>query len=367
MISNSVVVSFACCCLIGFYQVTDSDGPTNAAPFTFDIRSGNVDNAFRIDQNGSLRTAKRFNHRVQESYGLQIRVFDNGSPPLYSDTWVFVKVIEESKYPPIITPLEVGINSFLDEFAGGIIGRVHVTDQDPYDTLVFGLASLPKSSQSSSLSSGTSVLFEIDAEDGTIIAQPGLDVGTYSVNVSVSDGKFTTYSAVRVNVVLISDDALHNAVILTIRDMSAEDFVLSYRKNLLKAVRNIMNVRTKDVFIVSVQPQTAKAGNRTRDARETHSLSSKRMASLNSQEPLWRASDAARSTKPGLDILFAVQNPTGGFYPPAHVRNQLMNNAAEMETTLGHRISGFVQVIAFSSIASNCAIWPFCVSPLLGL
>lgn len=116
--------------------MTDSDGPANAAPFTFDIRAGNVDNAFRVDQDGSLRTAKRFNHKVhapflsfrsfsfigrekkgtdddrrpqvQDSYALQVRVFDNGSPPLFSDTWVAVRVIEESKYPPIITPLEVG-------------------------------------------------------------------------------------------------------------------------------------------------------------------------------------------------------------------------------------------------------------------
>ena len=107
-----------------------------------------MDNAFRIDQNGSLRTAKRFNHKVKDSYSLQILVFDNGSPPLFSDTWVYVKVIEESKYPPIVTPLEVTINSFLDEYAGGIIGRVHVSDQDPYDTMTFSFASPPKGQHS---------------------------------------------------------------------------------------------------------------------------------------------------------------------------------------------------------------------------
>lgn len=117
-------------------QVSDADGPSNASPFTFEIRSGNIDNAFRIDGNGSLKTAKRFSHKVRDSYALQIVVFDNGNPPLYSETWVSVKVIEESKYPPVVTPLEITINSFLDEYAGGVIGRVHVSDQDPYDTLV---------------------------------------------------------------------------------------------------------------------------------------------------------------------------------------------------------------------------------------
>ena len=52
-----------------------------------DIRSGNEESAFRIVQDGSLRTAKKFNHKVRDQYILQIRVFDNGTPPLYSDSY----------------------------------------------------------------------------------------------------------------------------------------------------------------------------------------------------------------------------------------------------------------------------------------
>ena len=52
-----------------------------------DIRSGNEESAFRIVQDGSLRTAKKFNHKLKDQYLLQIRVFDNGTPPLYSDSF----------------------------------------------------------------------------------------------------------------------------------------------------------------------------------------------------------------------------------------------------------------------------------------
>ena len=52
-----------------------------------DIRSGNEESAFRIVQDGSLRTARKFNHNVRDQYVLQIRVFDNGTPPLYSDSY----------------------------------------------------------------------------------------------------------------------------------------------------------------------------------------------------------------------------------------------------------------------------------------
>ena len=52
-----------------------------------DIRAGNEESAFRIVQDGSLRTAKKFNHKLRDRYALQIRVFDNGTPPLYSDSF----------------------------------------------------------------------------------------------------------------------------------------------------------------------------------------------------------------------------------------------------------------------------------------
>jgi protocadherin Fat 1/2/3 len=40
-----------------------------------------------------------------------------------------VHVIEESRYPPVITPLEVDILSYQDEFPGSVIGRIVASDQ----------------------------------------------------------------------------------------------------------------------------------------------------------------------------------------------------------------------------------------------
>ena len=200
-------------------------------------------------------------------------------------------------------------------------------------------------------------LFELDSEDGTLIAKPGLDVGAYAVNVSVTDGKFFTYSSVKVSVVFISDEALQNAIILTVRDITPDDFVTSYRKNFLKAVRNIMNVRTKDVFIISIQPQVTAGqhstmkGNRTR-RDETSPL--RKSAAVTRLEPMWRVRDPARPSRPNVDILFAVQKPAGGFYPPAIVRKQLLDNVAELEATIDHhRISGALQVRSPLSFATK--------------
>ena len=92
--------------------VTDADESPNASPFTFDIRAGNEENSFRVVQDGTLRTATKFNHKVRNKYQLQIRAFDNGSPPLFSDVWVHVSIIEESQYPPIVVPMKVNFRYY---------------------------------------------------------------------------------------------------------------------------------------------------------------------------------------------------------------------------------------------------------------
>ncbi|KAJ8918141.1 hypothetical protein NQ315_011598 [Exocentrus adspersus] len=278
------------------FEVTDADTVPNTVPYTFDFRVGNEGNSFRLDQDGVLKTATKFNHKIRDTYLLQIRVFDNGSPPLYSDTWVVVKVIEESQYPPIITPLEININSYLDEYPGGIIGKVYANDQDQYDTLTYSLA------PTAGISYPTHELFQINRTDGTLTALPRLDVGDYRLNVSVTDGKFYAYTIVKVNIETLSDNMLENSVSIRFRDVSPEAFVLSHRKGFVRAVRNAMNCRLKDVVIISVQPST-----------DEDFLRQKRFINKD------------------LDVLFTVRKPDDGFYSSEETRKALNDNLEELE------------------------------------
>lgn len=100
-------------------SVTDNDISPNTEPYTFDIRDGNVGGAFQVEPDGRVRTAARLNHQLQESYQLLIRVFDNGTPPLFSDTTLTVKVFPESQFPPAVTPLEIWVGSYQDRWPGG--------------------------------------------------------------------------------------------------------------------------------------------------------------------------------------------------------------------------------------------------------
>uniref|UniRef100_A0A453Z051 Uncharacterized protein n=2 Tax=Anopheles gambiae TaxID=7165 RepID=A0A453Z051_ANOGA len=294
------------------FDVTDADAAPNAAPYTFDFRSGNEGGAFRIEQDGILRTATRFNSKIRDSYQLQVRVFDNGTPPLYSDTWVLVKVIEESQYPPVITPLDIAINSFLDEYPGGVIGKVYATDQDQYDTLTYGLAPTV-----GVLYSPTN-LFNISRNDGVIYAYPRLDVGDYRVNVTVTDGKFAAYTIVKVSVELINEEMLANAIVIRFLKVSPEAFVLSHRKGFIRSVRNAIGCKIKDIIIISVQPSNDDDLNLIQH-RARRELSNGTVR-------------ARRNANRDLDVLFTVRNgQTGGFYAGHEIRRVIDENLEEIE------------------------------------
>ncbi|GAB6033159.1 hypothetical protein CHUAL_012768 [Chamberlinius hualienensis] len=246
--------------------VTDADLPHNGQPFTYEIRRGNEGNEFRMVQD---------------------------------DTLVTVKVIEESQYPPVATPIDININSYLDEFPGGIIGKVHARDQDPYDTLSFVIVSNHRH------------LFDVDPDDGTLKALPGLDVGHYNINVSASDGKFYTYVEAKVSVVLITDEMLENAIVLRLQEVTPDEFVVSYYKSFLKALRNAFSVRQKDVEILGIQPSR----------EESYSRIKRQMGQ-----------------KADLDVMLSVHKPKSQFYSVDALKKVIIENKDKLETVMELKI-----------------------------
>ncbi|XP_021704618.1 fat-like cadherin-related tumor suppressor homolog isoform X2 [Aedes aegypti] len=306
---------------IGFtllkFEVTDADAAPNAAPYTFDVRSGNDGGAFRIEQDGILRTASRFNSKIKDTYLLGIRVFDNGSPPLYSDTWVSIKVIEESQYPPVITPLDVSINSFQDEYPGGVIGKVYATDQDQYDTLTFSLA------PTAGVLYSPMNLFNISRNDGVLYAFPRLDVGDYRVNITVSDGKFSSYTIVKVAVELVTDEMLANSIVIRFTKISPESFILSHRKGFIRSVRNSMGCKIKDIIIISVQKSND-------DINLIHHRLRRELGLQNVTEHEERTR-FTRGTLHDLDVLFTVRKGQLGYYSAYEIRKAIDDNLEEIE------------------------------------
>lgn len=285
------------------FLVTDVDVPPNGAPYTFDFISGNEAGLFRLEQDGAIRTATKFIKKLQDEYHLHVRVFDNGTKPLYSDTRVVVKIIEESQYPPILTPLEIFVNSYLDEFPGGTVGKIVATDRDKYDTLTYSF--FPTLGMPYPITE----LFQINKTDGTLSALQGVDYGEYQLNISVTDGKYFTNIVIPVIVEVISEEMLENSVVLRLRSIRPELFVQNHRKDFIRAIRNIMNSRLKDVILISIQPS------RDEDNTNIHGLS------------LYR-----KIISKDLDILFTVKkNKADSYYSTDEIRKALNDNLEELE------------------------------------
>nr|CAD7424977.1 unnamed protein product [Timema monikensis] len=232
------------------FVVSDDDISPNTEPYTFDIRSGNDHGSFLLEHDGTLKTAVKLNSVKKDRYFLHVRVYDNGTPSLFSDTVVDIKVVEESQYPPIITPIEIIVNSFMDRFPGGLLGKIHASDQDQYDILTYKLVSTAAGGTSQN---NANDLFDLDRNDGTLLALPRLDVGEYWINVSVTDGKFTTHSIVKVSVLLVTEDILRNSITVRFEDVDPLVFMINHSKGFVRVVRNTLRVRVKDVIIISLE------------------------------------------------------------------------------------------------------------------
>ncbi|XP_036911122.1 protocadherin Fat 1 isoform X1 [Sturnira hondurensis] len=222
--------------------VTDRDSSHNGPPFFFTIESGNDDSAFEVNQQGVLLTSAAMDRKVKDHYLLRVKVADNGKPQLSSLTYVDIRVIEESIYPPAILPLEIFITAFGEEYSGGVIGKIHATDQDVYDTLTYSLDPQMDS------------LFSVSSTGGKLIAHRKLDLGQYLLNVSVTDGKFTTVADITVHVRQVTQEMLNHTIAIRFANLTPEEFVGDYWRNFQRALRNVLGVRRSDIQVVSLQP-----------------------------------------------------------------------------------------------------------------
>uniref|UniRef100_A0A8I6ADX6 FAT atypical cadherin 1 n=1 Tax=Rattus norvegicus TaxID=10116 RepID=A0A8I6ADX6_RAT len=222
--------------------VTDKDSSHNGPPFSFAIVSGNDDNMFEVNQHGVLLTAATVKRKVKDHYLLHVKVADNGKPQLSSLTHIDIRVIEESIHPPAILPLEIFITASGEEYSGGVIGKIHATDQDVYDTLTY------------SLDPHMDGLFSVSSTGGKLIAHRKLDIGQYLLNVSVTDGKFTTVADITVHIQQVTQEMLNHTIAIRFANLTPEEFVGDYWRNFQRALRNILGIRKNDIQIVSLQP-----------------------------------------------------------------------------------------------------------------
>ncbi|KAM9852765.1 protocadherin Fat 3a isoform 2-T2 [Aulostomus maculatus] len=266
-------------------SVIDQDSSHNGPPFDFRILSGNEGGEFILERDGTLVANQVFRRDLATEYVIQIQVTDSGKPRLSSSSMLTVRVIEESLHRPVALPLEVHIVTMEDEFPGGVIGKLHATDADPYDALTFGHA--PPAHRS---------LFKISPRDGKIIALGGLDAGRYSLNASVSDGRFAVPVPVSVHVEQATPEMLREAVTVRFESVAPQDFVASHLKSVLKVLRQAATSQQQDILhLLSLQPVGG------------------------TQQ---------------LDMLVAMETAGGGYYKAAYLTQKLSASRRRLEEVL---------------------------------
>lgn len=171
------------------------------------------------------------------------QVTDSGYPPLSSICVVNINVTEQSKYPPSVVPLEVFITTSGGLFANRVIGRLHASDQDLQDVLTYNLVSENPEGKR----------FSIDQADGKIWADENLEEGSYALNVSVSDGKFSVWAGVKVHVWAASQRALDSGLTLQLDGMSPEAFLGDHWRSLQHSLRQALDLPRQEFHLASLQ------------------------------------------------------------------------------------------------------------------
>ncbi|XP_054649081.1 protocadherin Fat 2 isoform X2 [Dunckerocampus dactyliophorus] len=223
--------------------VTDKDTPRNGPPFSFHIVSGNEDHRFHVDQGGLLLLSAPLRKKSKAQHRLKIQVTDSGHPPLSSICVVTIDVIERSKYPPSVVPLEVFITTAGGLFARHLIGRLHASDPDPQDVLSYKLVSEDPAGPR----------FSVDGADGKIWAYESLDEGSYSLNISVTDGRFSVWTGVKVHVWAATQRALDSGLTLQLAGVSPEVFLGDHWRGLQRSLGLGLGFPRQELHLASLQ------------------------------------------------------------------------------------------------------------------
>lgn len=128
-------------------------------------------------------------------------------------------------------------------FASRVIGKLHASDQDLQDVLTYKLVS----------ESPDQRRFSVDLTDGKIWADENLEEGSYSLNVSVTDGKFSVWTGVRVHVWAADQRALDAGLTLQLLGLSPEEFLGDHWRGLQRSLGQALSLPRQEVRLASLQ------------------------------------------------------------------------------------------------------------------
>uniref|UniRef100_A0A7E4WCV1 Cadherin-related family member 2 n=1 Tax=Panagrellus redivivus TaxID=6233 RepID=A0A7E4WCV1_PANRE len=320
-------------------SLTDADSAVNGPPFTVKL-TGDGASAFAFDADLRLIVTTKLSHASKPLY--ELKAIASDSKGLSSECAVTIHVQRQSTHPPEIEPLVVTVNTLHGEFLGGIVGKVKAVDKDAGDMLRFALVEMPGSTSAFHASK-----FVIDPENGELTVQPDILPGLHRLNVSVTDGKFTVYTKVDVDVSNIDQDALDHAVSLRLKSVSAAKFVKHYSRRFHEILAHQLGVPVTDIRFLSIQ-EAENDGTASVPAEKkqespkpvpTARPHRKFFTNLTGTPAPKHAIRHRRASEPDLDILFTVsRGENHGYHRPPWVRQNIQKQIGALATESGLEI-----------------------------
>lgn len=303
-------------------DVFDADDPDagNGPPFQFDLIGMNSED-FSIDNDGNIFVGA--NVSAQKDYKLVVKVTDAGRPPLSSECPFEIRVIEDSKFAPILAPKILHLSAFLGELPPNVfITQLNATDFDPLDKLSYNLVEDSKTFDSE-------ISLNLNSESGELRGTFGT-IGNREIllNISVSDGKFTTFSNLTIIFHEISAEMIEQSVAIRFLNVSPEEFLANYFGKFSQIFTKNHAFRAKNVQIISIQSVG-------------EILRSKRKRSRSS---------------PNLDVIFVAEKGNNGYFKAPFIRKKLSAKIEQIELELGLKISE----IEAEKCSKNLCVNGFC-------
>lgn len=287
------------------FSISDSDGPTNGAPFSIEIQ-GDGAKSFKVNEKLELLTAKKLEHRKKDKYLLTVIAKDVKGK--LTDCPLTVYIRQASRHAPTMKSMKIQVNTLQNELPEGVIGRLKAFDEDEEDQngllrfgIVEGSIQSPRAQMQESRSTHS---FRVDPNTGDIWSDHSIPQGLHTFNVTVTDGKFTTVSYVEVQVSSIDNDVIDHAVSIRVRAMSVDEFMKNNVKEFRRIISHYLNLNdANSIQLISVQ-------------------------SVPSPESARRSK---RSTSEDVEVLLTAHRGHGrGYLKPDHVYARLKNDFQNM-------------------------------------
>jgi len=228
---------------IGTIVANDEDP---ADTITYEIISGNIDNAFKIDSftgKLSVNGDQKLNYESIPQYELLIRVSDGTN----AVSAIVTVILNEKNDPPTVSDQILSVEENQPE--GTVIGTVSARDDDAGDTLFF------------SISAGTeSNPFQIDSQ-GNISIKDAAQIDyetlkTVNLVVTVTDGEVEVKASVVVNVKDVNDPPVINSQTFNIDEDSINTSYVGTvvasdeDRPLNKLTYNILSGNDNEAFVI---------------------------------------------------------------------------------------------------------------------